>query len=1414
MARKKSRFSFPAAFILISVLGLYFMNLIIDNKITHRFISFYINEKVIGNIPIHVSYESMKVQLLPPAVKLYSVKIKDGQESDAYEIVNADQVSLTVSGMSLLLAKPKIGQLELHDLEVKWPLSPKLSEYLQQRKMDDGKKDKSEKILWPPSFELPVSKIKIFNSTFDLKFVGLDLTPKQDAEETTGLTLQKTNVDISIDGWQSINVGIDSNDASLWDSGRSFLEHSKVKTSFGLRGNRIFSDTLEVSDSRIASSGNFSGELKKKGRFLEKIEFEVNSNFFAQATLFASFLDMDNSQGDLSGKVGVSLGFDLAENQKVDYRVKVDATSRGAVFAGFQLLDSSAQLVIDSKKVEFTNVDVKSGDKSFGKGKGSISFSEGIPFDFRLGLNKIPLGVLLGIFNVPFGLLQLNLSSESVRLEGKSEPFDMKVTALAKLDEISFKEPPRPDSAFPYSPQCTVSLGLQIGSKGIDYSGKNGQCGMQSPGVATDTSSLNFSGKTTFDDRIGMDLSFTSDKFDLSLLSSFTQLPLSGKGSIKTRIYGPYSGVKVENIFRFGEFKLGEAGYSAIEGRALVEDDKVKVTNVDLRGPQNTKATLEEFIFGLDSTEKISLKAQLKDFDPTLVKATFAAIFGKQFDLGFGINNAKISIDTAAKTFLKGLGELDFSIRDLVYDNVNYLSAASGALVFDKQSVFSKNLRINQGDFSAVTEIKLTHGADVRAQGVLGTLGLSSNSQVQIVSSFREQIADQDQIGRLPFIGELAQKVGIKGRLSGQSKLVGNLSELSGVSKVKVSQFRVFNIAAPELLLEIISQGLKLDVFGEQGGNALKARFSVDLASKSLPYSWFFSAKNVDLRPVIGNVFSNDPRNFAYFTGSSKMSGSLSDWFASTGYFDVKGFNGRFYPVMSGELAPMTWRLKEGHKVNVEKNLWTIEGGRKLELFSDFGNLDIGMQNFSLPANMGLTLDGIVNLESARRLVPGLEVATGQLKVSGSVTGPLEKIAPDIRITSVEGPLTKNLQADRFVSLGTAEIRPPLKNIQLAARISNEGVYIDRFISDKGSGKVSASGFVKLFQASNEGLESDLTVELNEASFVYPFPVVKNFDSTLNGSIRLTGSSLPYLASGKVEIKRARTTRDVDLREAILDGIRSSETIRSSRDVAPFLEFDIAIVGQESISFNTRLVQATLSAQLELTGTNVQPKVLGFIETKKGRFYHKRDFEIQRCLISFDDPIKLDPSLDITASSEVDGYKVSILLSGRSSDPKMDFAVDPPNRADGSVISTVDVLVLLSRGSLPDRTVGSNTTAETTATAEAINLLAGQVEDTVQRFFDMSGQNIIRQVYIDTYAGESGIPIARFNLPVNLFKDLDLVLKVDQNTVNLSSQYNLQDSISVSGGVESSTDRQGVEVRRSRGPADVGGDLRFRFAFP
>ena len=61
---------------------LYVGNLVIDNPYTHSIVNYYLNEKILKKLPIRADYQSMKLQLAPPALTIYGLKVET-QEPNA-----------------------------------------------------------------------------------------------------------------------------------------------------------------------------------------------------------------------------------------------------------------------------------------------------------------------------------------------------------------------------------------------------------------------------------------------------------------------------------------------------------------------------------------------------------------------------------------------------------------------------------------------------------------------------------------------------------------------------------------------------------------------------------------------------------------------------------------------------------------------------------------------------------------------------------------------------------------------------------------------------------------------------------------------------------------------------------------------------------------------------------------------------------------------------------------------------------------------------------------------------------------------------------------------------------------------------------------------------------------------------------
>ena len=385
-----------------------------------------------------------------------------------------------------------------------------------------------------------------------------------------------------------------------------------------------------------------------------------------------------------------------------------------------------------------------------------------------------------------------------------------------------------------------------------------------------------------------------------------------------------------------------------------------------------------------------------------------------------------------------------------------------------------------------------------------------------------------------------------------------------------------------------------------------------------------------------------------------------------------------------------------------------------------------------------------------------------------------------------------------------------MRNIDTKLAWQEGRIIVDRFEADRGSGKVLASGSLNM--TDTEGPEGRIDIVLKEAGLIVPVNFLKSFESKLSGELSITGNQPPFKVAGNVTIDEARATREVDLRNEIINALRRQSFSTAKLDEQPSLLFDLNLRADETIKIHNRNLQGKLSADLQILGTDIAPTITGQMEVNRGMFVYKRDFEINRGLVTFDDPVTPDPNLDIVSSADIGNYRVFIDVNGRASNPTVEFSVDPPTREDGTVITKVEILVLLTKGSLPDtdRSMGET---QNTATTEAINLIMGQFEEPVEKLFDLTGQSYVRNVFIDTYASDEGNPVPRLNLPLDLGEEFDVVIRTDQSTNAVTTEYNLHDNVTFSSSFEKkkSTGSEGIDTTSPEENAKV--DLKFRFSF-
>jgi translocation and assembly module TamB len=139
-----------------------------------------------------------------------------------------------------------------------------------------------------------------------------------------------------------------------------------------------------------------------------------------------------------------------------------------------------------------------------------------------------------------------------------------------------------------------------------------------------------------------------------------------------------------------------------------------------------------------------------------------------------------------------------------------------------------------------------------------------------------------------------------------------------------------------------------------------------------------------------------------------------------------------------------------------------------------------------------------------------------------------------------------------------------------------------------------------------------------------------------------SGGALPHV-SGDVAIESFSYTRPINL-NLDLTSARAKRTMVETYDPAlDFVVFDVRTTSKAPLVIKNNLAEVQLgidSDALEIMGTNQRVGMRGALRALPGGRFHfqSNEFEIQQGIIRFDDPTRIDPSVDITAVTEYRRY--------------------------------------------------------------------------------------------------------------------------------------------------------------------------------
>ncbi len=462
--------------------------------------------------------------------------------------------------------------------------------------------------------------------------------------------------------------------------------------------------------------------------------------------------------------------------------------------------------------------------------------------------------------------------------------------------------------------------------------------------------------------------------------------------------------------------------------------------------------------------------------------------------------------------------------------------------------------------------------------------------------------------------------------------------------------------------------------------------------------------------------------------------------------FKVQGLDFHSAEPVRGSLAGGIAKLENLHIVGPETDL-TASGSA--QVFSADGS--------PLPASGGridAKANGTVNVAIAHRLNTEI-IASGEIKLDVTATGTTAKPILGGKVTFAN------------TNLAYAEIPNGLSNINGTASFTENRLVIDDLTAYSGGGRVKAAGFVQF----RDGLFADLTLTATAVRVRY-----YGVSATANANVRLQGDGDGASATGNVLITRFGLAQTFDF-GSIAGGAGDVSAPPDPDSLLNKIALDVRVQSSPSLDFQNSYARLAGTVDLSLRGTAAVPSVLGKITLTDGSAtFNDTKYQLQRGQIYFNNPIRIDPVVDIDATARVENYDVTIGVHGTSKNPKLSYRSEPP-------LSQGDIFNLLALGRTQEEASINTQQLQQQGQDPTTNALLGgalnaTVSNRVNKLFGGAGK-----VKIDpAYVGSLGTSSARITVEQQLTPKITVTFATSVNSSSrqlIQAQYQVSDNVAV-----------------------------------
>jgi translocation and assembly module TamB len=370
-----------------------------------------------------------------------------------------------------------------------------------------------------------------------------------------------------------------------------------------------------------------------------------------------------------------------------------------------------------------------------------------------------------------------------------------------------------------------------------------------------------------------------------------------------------------------------------------------------------------------------------------------------------------------------------------------------------------------------------------------------------------------------------------------------------------------------------------------------------------------------------------------------------------------------------------------------------------------------------------LSANGLVDVRILKIVAPDVE-SSGTLaldvRASGSAASP-----------RVEGQLQL-----KDIALTTTDAPIALEKLNGTLDIANDRVQVSKMTAQVGGGQVSVGGSITYRPA----VQFNLALQGQLVRLRYP----DGLRSLLDANLAFSGTTQASTLNGRVLINSLSFTPDFDL--ASFGDQFSTGSAPSQPGFADTIKLAIGVQSQEDLNARSSQISIAGRAALQVGGTAANPVITGRTTLTSGElFYRNVRYQLQKGVITFDDPNETHPVLNVSVATTVEQYNLTLTMRGPLDKLTTSYVSDPP-------LATADIINLVARGKTTQESAAASQSTDSMIASQA----ASEVSSNVQKLAGISSLQIDPMI-----GGNNQNPSARVAIQQRITKNLLFTFSTD-----------------------------------------------------